>query len=186
MKKLLLVFLIVFSLISVISFSACAGSKVTSFAYTSYRLVDNQVAYYDSIMYGTHVYIFEDESYMPNGDDVKYKDNNAQYRMDCETNSIITIRYKRSLGVEEVNGDNATLVETDLWYFIEVSIKKSSSIYSTDKAIYLNGTKLEKNNKNDSIYDYDSLIIYHFEDCGLKRSNPNGKINGVINYIEYK
>ena len=70
---------------------------------------------------------------------------------------------------------------------IAVAIKKDSTVYSPDKSIYLNSTKLEKIGKNDSIYDGDSLIIYHFEDCGLIRSNKSGKIDStIINIIEYR
>ena len=183
MKKLIA---FITMLVSLISLSACFGGSVTPFAYTSFKTTGDQVAYYTYSIEGTHVFIFENESSMPNGNDEKYKDNNAKYLSDCESNSIITISYKRSLGVEEVDGTKATLVEIDSWYYIEVIVKKNSSGYSPNKAIYLNETKLEKSNKHDSIDDSDSLIIYHFEDCGLKRSNPNGKINNVVNIIEYK
>ncbi len=177
---------IILMLVLLVSLSSCIGN-VTPFGYTTFKTKDNQVAYYDSSMYGTHIYIFENESMMPNGNDEKYIDNGALYRLDCESSSIITIGFKRILGVEVLDSTRATLVEMDKWYYIEVSIQKDSSVYSSNKSIYLNGVKLEKNNKNDLISDGEYVIIYHFEDCGLMRSNKNGKIDSsIINVIEYK
>lgn len=183
-KKVSLLVSLLTLLISIISLSAC--SNIAPFAYTTYKTIDNQVAYYDSTMNGVHIYIFENESMMPDGSDEKYKDNNELYRSDCVSNAIITIGFKSSFGSETVAGSNTILVDIDKWYYIEVTVKKDSNIYSADKSVYLNNDKLVKSGKNDSIFESDSIIIYHFEDCGLNRSNPNGKIREIINTIEYK
>ena len=185
MKKILM---LVLTILCVFSLTGCflRGNSVAPFAYARYELTGTQVAYHDSIMYGTNIYIFEDETKVPDINDSKYVDNMAGYRLDCDSNSMINISFKRIMGVEEVDGKKATLVEIEKWYYVEVLVKKSSSIYDDNKNVYLNGTKLEKKGKDDSVYDSDVIRIFHFEDCGLKRSNPNGKINGVVNIIEYK
>ena len=63
-----------------------------------------------------------------------------------------------------------------------VYIKTNSSIYSADKAIYLNGQKVTPTKAE----NLGSLAYITIEDINLIRGNPNGKINGVINIIEYK
>lgn len=186
-KSFMLFFTLFLGLISLFALTGCTLiNSVTPFSYVSYELSDDQVAYYSNSVYGTHIFIFEDETMMPDGNLEIYNDNLSQYLIDCDANSIINIEFKRILGVEEVNGKKASLVEIDDWYYIEVTIKKDSSIYSSNKNIYLNGNKLEISNSNDVIYDYDNIIIYHFDDCGLERSNPKGKINDTVNIIEYK
>ena len=69
---------------------------------------------------------------------------------------------------------------------MEVVIKKDSGLYSSDKKVYVNGVALEKKSSNDTITESEYLIIYHFENFGLKRSNPNGQLNNIVNTLEYK
>ena len=186
MKKIIVGLIgVILSWVVVLTISGC-NFGVTPFAYVSYKLEGDQVAYYDSRMSGTHIFIFEDESQKPDISDPKYLDNHAGYLLDCDSNAMITIRFKRILGVEDVDGTRASLAEIKGWYQVEVLVVKSSSIYSDEKEIYINDKKMETSGKDDSIYDSDVIRIFHFEDHGLKRSNPNGKINNFINMIEYK
>ena len=187
MKKVITSLLIVIiAIVSILTFVAC-GSSVVPFAYTTYKLEGDQVAYYSSVMYGTeHIYVFEDATKKPNPEDEIYKDNSARYLRDCYSNSCLIVHFKRILGAEEVDGVKADLVDIEKWYYIEVIVFKNTSIYSPEKAVYLNGEKLTIKSENDSEYDGDSIFIFHYDTCGLKRSNPNGRINNVVNYIEYK
>lgn len=186
MKKMLFGLIgVILGWIMVISLSGC-GFGVTPFAYVSYKLEGDQVAYYDSRVSGTHIFIFEDESKKPDISDAKYYDNHAKYLLDCDSNSMIMIRFKSILGVEDVGDTRASLAAIKGWYMVEVVVVKSSSIYSDEKEVYINDKKMEATGKNDSISDMSSIKIFHFEDHGLKRSNPNGKINDFVNMIEYK
>lgn len=185
MKKLLNLFL----LILIISFTTIlfsCGLSVTPFAYVTFKLNDNQIAYHDSSMYGTHIYIFEDQNKMPDGTLDKYKDNHAGFLVDCDSNAMATISFNSILGVENVDGVRCTLVNLESWYYVQLTVKKDSVMYDANKSLYLNNTLLTKTDKYDNIYDADGLVKFHFENCNLVRSNPNGKINNYVNLLEYK
>lgn len=163
------------------------GLGVTPFAYVTYKTEGTQYAYYDNTMYGsTHIFVFEQESDMPNAEDPEYNDNRQRYLTDCSLAAAINIRFQKILGVEEVNGEKATLVELGSWYLVEVTVYNSTATYSEAKSVYLNGEKLTVKSDKDEIKDTEYIRMFHFEDCGLKRSNPDGQIDGTVNYLEYK
>lgn len=162
---------------------------VTPFGYATYKTSGEQVLRFSSSMTNsTHIWVFEKEADVPDGNDSQYVDNLAQYRRDCDDACMIEIEFGSILGVEEVDGTKCTLVNMKTYPFsIRITVKKSSSVYAETKGVYMNGVKMEKKTKYDKITDSSSIKIFYFENFEFGRSNANGKINkSIINMIEYK
>ena len=181
-KKLIVLFFAICLL--PISFVGCA--KVTPIAYVTFKTQYEQVAVYTSHANSSyaHIYVFDNEGIIPNSDDYAQP---ADYTLACDSACALSISFKRNLGADTVNGTRATTCDIDRWQCMTVQINKSSETYAESKSLYLNGNKLVVDpSRNDSVYESEYSIIYYFENFGLKRGNPNGKINGVVNTLEYK
>lgn len=182
----------VLAIVCLISCCLCVAGcdwGVTPFGYATYKTSGQQVLRFSSTMTNsTHIWVFEKETDVPNRDDPQYVDNGAQYIRDCDGACMIEIEFGSILGVEEVDGTKCTLVNMKTTPFsLRVTVKKSSSIYATEKDVYMNGAKMEKKTKYDSITDSSSVKIFYFENFEFGRSNANGKINkSIINMIEYR
>ena len=160
---------------SILSLVSCRANSVVKFAYTTFELSGDQVAFYSSQMVdSSHVWIFENEESMPNANDSKYYDNYAGYKRDCESACIISLGFNKIYGSETVDDTRYALVALDNWYYISAIVYKNKSLYSESKSLYLNDTKLEVKDKYDFIDNTEYYVMYHFENCGLKRSNPKG------------
>ena len=164
--------------------SGC-GLGVTPVAYVEYKAENEQVVYYTSYVSGAlpHIFVFDDVSKVP--DSSEY-DQPLDYRMACENNCSMYISFKRNMGKDTVGGRDVLTCDIQTWYYIRVYIKKDSDVYAENKKLYLNGKELSKKGNADYISEDEYGITYYFEDFGLKRSNPNGRMNGVVNVIEYK
>jgi len=184
MKKLVCAVVLAVVFLLVLPLSSCAGSNVTPVALVGYKAQGDEFAYYDSVMVADHVYVFESADDFPVAADY---DQPADFRLACFDASFLRIRYKRILGSENVDGQTFHYVDVADWYMVEVAVEKDSPLYSPQKSVYLNGKKLAATGKHDSVYESDLLVIFHFEDCGLARSNVGGTIHtDVVNLIEYK
>ena len=166
MKRFLLTLSITTVLLCAILFFGCFN-KVTPCAWVTFE--SEGYVYYSTSMYGTgrdHIYLYENES-------------------DAEksgTEALSVVFEPRILGPEEVNGKKATLVDISTTYSMRVYINKKRAIYSPDKSIYLNGEKLTPTRVDDG----EILLCLKYEGFTLERGNPNGKLNGKINILEYK
>ena len=163
-KKLIALIMTVFFTVTVACVSACG---VVPVAWVSLQTESGYVTY-TSDMYGNtgaHVYLYED---------------------DTRENKLMEISfYPRILGHEERDGVETTLVDITNTYAMYITVYKTNtnSIYSADKEIYLNGEKLTAERSDDTYASFKSMEYHNF---GLIRGNPNGRINDVVNYIEYK
>lgn len=168
MKKPLNV-VIVFSLL-LFSLSGCFG--VVPSAWVSLKMEGGYTTY-TTDMYGNdrdHIYYYQSQ------EDAK----------DIE-NWVIAVNFiPRILGPEEVELDGkkvkTTIVDISTKADMNIYIKPTSSVYSGEKSIYLNGEKLTPSDTVISEY----LCCYYFQDVELERGNPGGKINGKVNIIEYR
>ena len=137
-----------------------------------YLKMDSGYTIYTTNMYssgGDHIYYFENE------EDATDKNN-----------SVLQITfYPRILGPEEIEIDGVnqrtTLVDMSGNVDFKVYVIKSSSVYSAEKSVYLNGSKLTAS----STYNSDVLLALTFENVNLIRGNPNGQRNNAVNFIEY-
>ena len=171
MKKrfLAIVFVLIFT--ASILFAGCFESVVPA-AWVHLK-VDDGYVYYSTDMYASnrsHIYYFENQ---------EAAENLNNYMIEI-------IFYPRILGPEEVEVDGekikTTIVDISNYADISIYIRKASPIYSANKDIYINGEKINPT----SINDYNTLVSILIQDAPLVRGNPNGRINGKINYIEYK
>ena len=155
-------------LICLVTCSIClaACGKVVPCAWVKFNTEGTVV--YTSDMYGQtgeHIYIYE-----------------TQEDLDAN-NYAITVKFQpRILGVDTVDGVKTTTVDIGDWHDMTVTIYKSSSYYDADKHVYLNNTQLTPTNTS----NLTNLVAYTFKNVNLVRGNPNGKINGYVNVIEYK
>ena len=158
-------------IVSVLSAAIVCGCSVTACAWV--RLEADGYVYYSTSMYasgGDHIYYYEKEE--DAADDA--------YHTNC---ALTVVFYPRILGPAEVDGVKTTTVDlSDKYYSMTVYIYKSKATYSPDKSVYLNGAVLEPEN----VYETDNLLSLSFENFGLERGNPGGRLNGKINVIEYK
>lgn len=161
----LVIFLMTISLLS-------CGKKFAVVAYTRYiENNESQYIYYSADVYGyTH------------GQIEVYKDLD-------EFNSTFSIadlvfRFSKCLGADEIEGKKYTVVDlSKKTLYFQVEIYKESDLYSTDKAVYLNGEKLTP----DSTFDGDTLLIYHYYKVNFTKSNPKGILDySKTNTLEYK
>ncbi|MBQ9486119.1 MAG: hypothetical protein IJU83_04695 [Clostridia bacterium] len=164
MKKILLVLIVFAICFCALEVSAC--ETVAPAAWITLK-TDGGKVYYSTDMYGNngaHIYYYENET---------------------DENAVIEIRFSpRILGPETVDGTKTTLVDVAGTYAMYITVHKENDTYSADKAFYLNGaeTPLVPERTDDATY----FVSFEFYDFGLIRGNPNGKINGVINTLEYK
>lgn len=163
-NKVLFVFIMLLVCLCAVNFIAC--ETVVPAAWVS---VNTEGGYfrYTTDMYGSasaHIYCYDDEELQNKAFEITFS--------------------PRILGPEEVEGKKTTLVDVSGKYAMYITIYKASSIYSETKSFYLNGAETPLvPTKTD---DYETLVYMEFNDFGLVRGNPNGKINGVINTLEYK
>ena len=165
--KIVSVVLSLFAVISLFPLSACQKEKVVPAAWV--KLVsDRGYAVYTTDMYGytdAHIYLYTDET--------------------CEEVMLKIEFTPRILGPETVDGVKTTLVDLSYDpYTMYVYVYKTAEIYSEEKEVYLNGKKLTPAYEERTASPY--FITLQYVNFGLVRGNPNGKINGVINTIEYK
>ena len=161
-------------MIALIAFTAtlsvgCGGSVVPC-AWVEFK--SDLLVVYTSNMYasgGEHIYLYESEELAQND---KYH---------TEQSLSVTF-YPRILGADTVDGRKTTIVDISKYSDMTVYVYKDKTLYSPEKSIYLNGSKLTPTNVN----DLDLIYALHFEDVPLERGNPNGSINGKVNVIEYK
>lgn len=166
MKKTVRLFSVLLSLIALLSLGFSACQRVTPAAWVELRAGDGYVVY-TSDMYGitrAHIYCYDDDS--------------------TEKTAIEITFIPRILGSDTVDGVKTTLVDVSGAYEMTVIVYKGSSLYSAEKDFYLNDVKLTP--YPSASYDGESIISLNFRDFTLVRGNPNGKLNGVINVIEYK
>lgn len=175
MKKKIFSLLLCFitALVCPLSLSAC--ESVAPGAWVTLK-TDGGYVYYTSYMYNTshgHIVYYASEE-----DSEKAADKTNFGSFD-----IITITFSPRILGPEVRGETkTTIVDVKSWYEMDVSVNKSHESYSANKKMYLNGMELEPYDTFDSEY----LTIWHYKDFGLIRGNPNGRINDVINVLEYK
>lgn len=102
----------------------------------------------------------------------------------------IEFRFNKSAGVDTINEVPYLLADiSGNYYSLDVTVtKKDNPLYGEDKAIYLNGEPiLLDSNSHNSVNDYENIISFHFEDYGIIRTNPDGKIDETkVNVLEYK
>ena len=153
-------------IICLCSFNLAACENVVPAAWISVK-TEGGYFRYTTDMYGNasaHVYCYDDEELQNKAFEITFS--------------------PRILGPEEVEGKKTTLVDVSDKYAMYITIYKASSIYSETKTFYLNDSETSLTpTKTD---DYETLVYMEFNDFGLVRGNPNGKINGVINTLEYK
>ncbi|MBQ7467223.1 MAG: hypothetical protein IJS74_04075 [Clostridia bacterium] len=172
MKKIFAVFMLMtLVLAGSLTFAGCAS--VVPGAWTKLK-VDGGLVVYTANMYssgGPAIVYYE------NPDDA----TGDRYYVNC---AISISFYPRIMGKDERNGENTTIVDLSEKQAMSFSVSKTSEIYSPDKSVYLNGEKLtpETNGSSDGEY----LKIMFFDNLKLKRGNPGGHENNVINVIEYK
>ena len=187
MKRKFLSFVSVFVLICS---TFCAGCfvNVTPVAFVTYKSTGEQYVQYSSIMYSNpQLYLYASEADVPNGNDPIYIDNGPLYRSDCQSAAILYIEFNRNLGADTIYETRGMYVDVQDFTFMYVTINKDNSVYSAEKDLYLNGTKLEVSaNSHNSFHDYTNFVTYYFEDFGLLRTNSKGYIENIINTIEYK
>ena len=163
--KFYLISALVFAVIFIFNLTAC--ETVAPAAWVRLEAGDGKV-YYSTDMYGynsAHISYYENEE---------------------DTRAVIEISFSpRILGPDEVDGVKTTLVDVARFYAMYITVYKNNDTYSPDKAFYLNGaeTPLEPTRSDDT---YSSFVTFEFENFGLVRGNPGGRINGVVNVIEYK
>ena len=156
------------ALICLVTCSIClaACGKVVPCAWVKFKT--DGIVVYTADMYGQtgeHIYIYETQEDLDNKD------------------YAITVRFQpRIMGVDTVDGVKTTTVDISSWHDMTVTINKSSSYYGEDKHVYLNNTLLTPTSDS----NLTNLVSYTFENVNLVRGNPNGKINGYVNVIEYK
>lgn len=148
-------------------FSACVAP-------TAWVKLDMEgYVYHTTQMYASniqHIYLYNSEA-----ESVADADSRVNYLLAIEF-------FPRILGTEVVNGEKTTLVDIASGADMQVTINKSASLFSTSKKIYLNDVALEPT----SIQDLSTLYALTFKNVSLTRGNPNGKINGFVNKIQYK
>ena len=153
----------------VILFSACASSVVPC---AWVRLdMDGSVVYTSDTyaVVGAHVYFYENE------DEMTADENRTNYDLS------ITF-YPRILGKDTVGGEKTTTVDISSDCSMTVYINKTKEFYSENKKIYLNGSEITPKKRD----DFDALLCLYFEDVAFIRGNPNGKLNGEVNVIQYR
>ena len=164
-KRLSIVFALICLVACSVVLSACGSVVPCAWV----RFESDGLVYYTSDMYGQtgdHIYIYETQ------EDADAKDY------------AITVRFDpRILGLDTMNDVKTQTVDISKWHDMTVIIYKSKTdTYSSSKKVYLNGTALTPSTTS----DLDSLVSYTFKNVNLVRGNPNGKINGYVNVIEYK
>ena len=166
MTKTKTMFFGVFLSLCALGISFFAGCGVTKGAWVEFQ--SEYHVYYTSYMYPTanaHICVYENEEHG-----------------EFETPMLTITFYPRILGPDTIDGKKTTIVDVSgRYYEMHVDIVKSSIIYSPEKSIYLNGTKLEG-----KIHDLDTMIFFTYEDFGLICGNSSGSISGFVNVIEYK
>lgn len=163
--KFYLISALVFAVIFIFNLTACGA--VVPVAWVRLDAGGGQV-YYTADMYamnGAHIYLYENET---------------------DNSPVIEISFSpRILGADTVDDIRTTTVDVSGPYAMYITVYKNNSIYSEEKAFYLNGAEipLVPDRSDDT---YASFKTLEFQNFGLIRGNPNGKINGVVNVIEYK
>ncbi len=159
---------VVLLLLFAVSFSAC--EPVIPGAWVSLDM-DGYVVY-TANMYssgGEHIYLYASE------EDCREDAYHSRYLLAVSF-------YPRILGPDTLDDKRTTIVDVSGEYEMHVALNKSASIYSETKKVYLNGTALAEYKDT----NYDSMRFKEYRNFGLIRGNPDGKINGVINVLQYR
>ena len=180
-KKIIISLVLLFAIVCSTMISGCLFDSVVPVAFVKLKTEGTQVTRYTADMASSypHILLFESESDIPNPDNY---DQPLDYKMACENSCMLYISFKRNMGKDTINDEDVLVCDIDKWYDMSVYIKKSSTIYNANKDIYLNGQKLTPDYK----YDGEYHVSLRFDDFGLVRGNPNGRINNFVNLIEYK
>ena len=171
--------LVLLSLTSALLMS-CANSVVPVAAVT-FKTVGEQVVWYSadvSFAY-PHIYLYENEAARPNPADPKYVDNGIGYRLDCEQASLLYISFNKNMGKDEIYDTTVMYVEVKYTPYMSAVIKNE---YGEGKDLYLNGVKLVADTTTPLTGSYELM----FNKISLKRTNPNGTIQNIINTLELK
>ena len=167
-------------LVSTLVLASCKESVVPVAAVT-FKTVDEQAVRYSAdVSYAyPHIYVYENESLIPNPEDPKYVDNGILYRLDCENASILYISFNKNMGRDEIYNTTVMYVDITHTAYMSAYLKKT---YSIEKFLYLNGIKLVPSTTTDLTTE----IHYTFDFVNLKRTNPGGVIQNIINTLELK
>ena len=170
MKKIFLPLMLLTSVVS-----SC-GYTVTPVSYVRYQPSSTEYVYYSSYMYGdvqAHINIYNGQP----SDDDGYK------------HPLITFNFDRILGIDTVEDVKYTLAEySTRFYSLSVTInKKDNPFYEDSKWIYLNGARLELEDRDDVYYDSEYTRTMFFVNYGLIRTNSTGQLDYTkVNVLEYK
>ena len=170
MKKFLIYFSMAIAIIFPILFFAGCGVVPTAWVY--FKMPGGYTTY-TSDQYGitsAHIYYFENEA-----------DKNDA------TNAAITIYFSpRIMGADDMVVDSETVrgttVDVSSYVDITIYVKTDSTIYAPAKKFYINGDEAVLTNSSES----GPLAYYLIQNAPLLRGNPNGKIDGTVNIIEYR
>ena len=129
--------------------------------------------------------VYTSDQYANTGAHIYYYENEIDAT--STSNAVIEITFSpRIMGTDDVVVDGETLrgttVDVSSYADITIYVKKSSSIYSPSKKIYINGVEATLTNSSTD----GSLAYFLIQNAPLLRGNPNGQLNGTVNIIEYK
>ena len=107
-------------LVSTLVLASCKESVVPVAAVTFKTIDDQAVRYSADVSYAyPHIYVYENESLIPNPEDPKYVDNGILYRLDCENASILYISFNKNMGRDEIY-NNSAMVFVRVLYSLSV------------------------------------------------------------------
>ena len=186
MKKSKIMFSVMLALcLSILPLCLAGCRSVVPVAYVHYVIQDEQFVQYTAHVSGAypHIIVYDNETKVPDPNDYAQP---ADYYRACESSCSMYFSFKRNMGKDTIANKDVLTCDIQSWYYMEVVIKKDSGLYSPDKKVYVNGVALTKKGSYDTVTESEYTIIYHFENFGLKRGNPNGQLNNVVNTLEYK
>ena len=170
MKKVFAVFSICLIMLCTVFASGCFG--VVPAAWVHFQIEGGRV-YYSTDMYAQtrpHISYYENQ-----------EDNYPAIEIEF---------LPRILGPETVEYEGeeiqTTLVDISSYCDIRLTVSKSSAIYSAEKHVYLNFSTEPMVQDDECSSESTYVKIFYFKDVNLLRGNPNGHINGVVNFLEYK
>lgn len=112
---------------------------------------------------------------------------NSQEEASDPANAVMKITFLPRILGPDVEVGNVTVVDiSQKLQEMDVVFKKVGGIYSESKHFYLTVNNETRMLNVDSKYESETIVSLVIKDPGFAQGNPNGQLNGIINYIEYK
>lgn len=138
-----------------------------------------------SLKIDTGYVVYTTDMYGTNRGHIRYY--NSEEDASDPSNAVMVITFlPRIMGPDVEKGDVTVVDISQKLSEMDVTFKKTGGIYSETKKFYLTVNDQSRELPVYSTTISGDIVSVIIRDLGLVQGNPNGHINDVINYIEYK